>query len=513
MGLELNDENVLPAPTRRLPIKIPFADGVGVIKTYKCSTCSREFLHENTLICHRRIVHREKIKLLPPALLPRMKITKSTVNHFPSGKTATSSCPICRMTVLRSEIRVHLSNHTRSPLNKSSWLCTVCGKSFTSSGLLNAHSASAHQSGIPCKRCGIRVPTLQLLVHLRKCMQVSSGSYQCQLCDKSFQTNNSLSDHRALVHGQFWKCKLCGIKFTERLKMASHMASHKQKKLFKCKICDKSFDRGDVLRLHVKRFHRNGPPSVAPPSVLPPSPSHSDHFEPPDQENSENATEHGSGSGTAGEPKARFHCKPCGVTFSNQKLLDGHLSNKHTDSKSNKCLACNCCLKDEFHLKLHMRAHGDILPLECPFEKCDKTYKDKTSFFYHLKDSHGMTVSEITSKHSDLFRRKSNPGSAPPPKTPSKPREKGEYPCEICGKVFALTYSLQNHIRMVHEKVRNYLCKYCGKAFARKSYFNIHEKLHTSNEEPYKCHLCGKGFRLPGGLKVHLNSTIHSTAR
>ena len=40
--------------------------------------------------------------------------------------------------------------------------------------------------------------------------------------------------------------------------------------------------------------------------------------------------------------------------------------------------------------------------------------------------------------------------------------------CEICGKLFSQAGAVKYHIKRVHEGVRDYQCDHCGQAFAGK---------------------------------------------
>ncbi|XP_041910863.1 zinc finger protein 670-like isoform X2 [Arvicola amphibius] len=74
------------------------------------------------------------------------------------------------------------------------------------------------------------------------------------------------------------------------------------------------------------------------------------------------------------------------------------------------------------------------------------------------------------------------------------------YECNICGKAFSSSTTLQRH-EIIHTE-RFYECTYCGKAFRYPKYLRLHERIHTG-EKPYECKQCGKAFRFPGALPLH----------
>ncbi|KAM9792582.1 uncharacterized protein ACB057_011127 [Neosynchiropus ocellatus] len=78
--------------------------------------------------------------------------------------------------------------------------------------------------------------------------------------------------------------------------------------------------------------------------------------------------------------------------------------------------------------------------------------------------------------------------------------------CQVCGRVFPSTASMELHQR-VHSGERPYTCPHCGKGFAQPNNLRVHLLIHTG-ERRYRCTLCGKSFISSSHLKRH--RTVHT---
>ena len=75
--------------------------------------------------------------------------------------------------------------------------------------------------------------------------------------------------------------------------------------------------------------------------------------------------------------------------------------------------------------------------------------------------------------------------------------------CFKCDKVFNLEY-LNDHIKFVHQGIKNHECYKCGKAFShQKSLIRHISSIHEKPNIIHKCVYCGKTFRLKTEVKTH----------
>ena len=75
--------------------------------------------------------------------------------------------------------------------------------------------------------------------------------------------------------------------------------------------------------------------------------------------------------------------------------------------------------------------------------------------------------------------------------------------CPLCDQVIKHIYSLERHIKVVHEGVRPYVC-HCSKSFATREQFTRHTNSKHSNERPYLCEMgCNKAFASYSARSYH----------
>lgn len=84
------------------------------------------------------------------------------------------------------------------------------------------------------------------------------------------------------------------------------------------------------------------------------------------------------------------------------------------------------------------------------------------------------------------------------------PENKKKHECQLCGKWFAHSTTMKDHMN-IHYTKRPYKCKFpgCKKAFANGSNLSRHIRIHTG-EKPYSCNICNKLFTQSSNLKVHI---------
>ena len=85
-----------------------------------------------------------------------------------------------------------------------------------------------------------------------------------------------------------------------------------------------------------------------------------------------------------------------------------------------------------------------------------------------------------------------------------------EFKCSICPYQAVLKNNLNQHIRTVHDKVRNHICKICGYAASRGYNLRIHMKHMHDKIKDNICEECGYAASEKGDLKKHRDA-VHNT--
>lgn len=84
-------------------------------------------------------------------------------------------------------------------------------------------------------------------------------------------------------------------------------------------------------------------------------------------------------------------------------------------------------------------------------------------------------------------------------------RDKTQFVCSRCRKVFKRNYDLNQHISAVHEKNRPFRCPHCTQAFAHMGTLSKHVRTVHLGEKPFVCKGCNLKFSERGNLNKHLS--------
>ncbi|XP_068622703.1 uncharacterized protein [Battus philenor] len=213
------------------------------MKPKSCLYCSDKFVHASSLTRHVRRTHNEYY------LSDKLK-----------GKVENVSCPICKQTYLRTNLRAHLLTHS----GKKPYACIVCNKSFTTKWNLKLHRwTHMNRSAKPfkCHLCkGAFIRHTEYISHMNS--HKSVRPYTCNYCGCQFIRKYNCQRHvREHEMAKKYVCKVpeCGKSFHRSYYLSEHMKVHSGARPFSCNICGKTSSNKSNHNKHVKIHHAREP--------------------------------------------------------------------------------------------------------------------------------------------------------------------------------------------------------------------------------------------------------------
>ncbi|XP_073345322.1 uncharacterized protein [Pagrus major] len=278
---------------------------------------------------------------------------------------------------------------------KKNFSCFDCGKGFHDKGSLQRHMmchlGKRSSSYLVKKKCRV-----EKKVVLQMRLNTGEKTFDCRECGITFSFKRSLESHM-LVHAgdKPFGCDVCGKRFTKQGSLKAHTRLHTGEKPFVCEVCTNSFTDKKYLEAHMK-IHTGEKP---------------------------------------------FSCDVCGKTFSQKRNLKSHMR-VHTGERPFGCGVCGRKFTEQGILKTHMRVHTGEKPFGC--DECGKRFIQQGILKRHMIVHAG-----------------------------EKP-----FGCDICGKRFTQQGNVKTHMR-VHTGEKPFGCRICGKKYAEQRSLNTHMKVHS----------------------------------
>jgi len=235
-------------------------------------------------------------------------------------------CELCHKIVAS---KWHNDRHLRSHCKEenidgpSSSVCNICGDSFPTKGVLDAHVKS-HKNDVSCDCGQLFRSTRHLNEHLlldhkiiqRKEVVQIEGNLLCTICGKGFHSRSGLGYHVKIKHGNssssYFPCDICSLICKTKQQKQIHMTRHNPP-TFPCPECGKLFNSKWYVLRHVKTVHT-----------------------PDDQK--------------------KFQCDLCSKGFMTKAAFEGHM-NWHNNLKPFKCDWCPSSYQNQSNLMAHQKKH------------------------------------------------------------------------------------------------------------------------------------------------------------
>ncbi|CAL1541248.1 unnamed protein product, partial [Lymnaea stagnalis] len=224
----------------------------------KCDLCNKVFPNKRYMLRHRasHVAPQHccdvcgKMYKIRKAMLEHRK-THDT--NFKKTKVKCEMCPksFCNRYILECHIRdIHMGQ-------KKSYLCSTCGKSFTTKHSLAEHT-NAHTGVKPhvCEHCG-KSFSYESALRDHRYTHVDAKHFWCHHCQKGFSQRSGLKMHMR-IHRQhkMFICTECGRGFTQKQALQRHERVHKGEKPFVCKHCGRFFTDASIIRRHLILVHK-----------------------------------------------------------------------------------------------------------------------------------------------------------------------------------------------------------------------------------------------------------------
>ena len=88
-----------------------------------------------------------------------------------------------------------------------------------------------------------------------KTKSLIGNNFECEICEQTFQTNQTKRKHITVVHGEVKHlCNVCNKIFRRKNQLTYHLKNYHQERerKYKCDSCDKTFNQSSSLKNHIK---------------------------------------------------------------------------------------------------------------------------------------------------------------------------------------------------------------------------------------------------------------------
>ena len=301
------------------------------------------------------------------------------VNDIEKNSNDRLPCPFCNSDFTkRCSVKYHIE---RVHQKRKDFFCDICGQMFAQGSSLKKHKLKS------CKVAKILQHGGKLNIG-RQITPSDNGTFECELCQKFFVSEDGLSSHITIEHNdneEFYVCPHCDKSFKRKKSLNIHLRKYHQGICtFPCKQCSEKFPDALSLSQHVSAFHGIvrefycqicGTEFVA----LGAAKQHIREFHP--------GMENGIKRKETLEPA--YNCTHCGKSFGNEGALVRHENFEHAK------FACQMCparyLTNEA-LQQHVAFLHEVTGYECTI--CAVACTTNKEILDHLVTFHAQKILE-----------------------------------------------------------------------------------------------------------------------
>lgn len=287
------------------------------------------------------------------------------------------------------------------------------------------------------------------------------GNHKCGICGKGFESSGKLHLHEQL-HTKFkpYSCKFCGQKFAKAAQRVEHEKTHNGNEVnHVCAVCGSSFTRKYSLKLHMRRWHQDGP----------------------------------------------WLCRHCGKASMTQMELKTHLYSHNLPRLERESLLY---MPDVPHNYGAANSEsGEASAKEVNEENMEEHGNDteetnQNQVAVNVQNTQEMEMCQECGRDFPKgylrYHLKSHEAQKP-------------YSCPICAKRFGYKNNMKSHIKL-HTGIKPFQCKVCGAKFTRGSTLRRHARRHGINADSVWDLFVKTNYNKTGDGRSNKHDTI-STSR
>ncbi len=343
-----------------------------------------------------------------------------------------------------NSIHLGVRDDTRAP----TYTCNICDAKFPNVWQHNIHFEKDHKPShrMFCNDCDLQIPPLWFDVH--RSMDHPSDKELAKIkggnCVECRTSSHTLTDEQPM-----FKCKSCDVKYCNGDALKKHVAETHKRLILLCEQCPFHTKFKSILDQHIFKWHDT------------------------------------QGTGIIDPGKKKPHkCDLCGLLVAK---LDNHMSDMHPEHWR-WCLHCKIILEGTMEYVQHMVLIHGIME-----ENVDLTIQSKPGpYIAREGNSEELTPEKIEETNPDGRRRR------------RRVREKFVPLCTICNKTLSSKQSYDQHMKNVHQKIKDYKCDLCDFTTGREGVLRRHIKSKHEQSEIFYCELCSFKSYIKGSVQSHV---------